>query len=339
MVEIEHIQEVLSQHGYEYKGFLGKGGFSSVLLCESKKYNQFFAVKRSVKHQITEDEYNHLVNLNHANIIRLYDYFHDESSHYLVMEYCPNGTMQQKGKLPYDKFIYYAKEILEAIAFCHSHNIAHRDLKPENIFIDQYDHVKLADFGIAKQFEYDEKSSEKCGSLMFVAPELLQYHETNPFKGDIWSLGITFFYMATGKFPFRNTSQEELRQNVFRGEIEYIRFDIHPKIRFLVNKMCTKDQNNRPTAEKLLSLPMFSDMNAKPSILVSKSSQKLGLTKFQVQSKSHLSPHTPLQPEMPNGERNDKKMKRMANVRSYKSLNLYPQLQRMNSRVGPLNTF
>lgn len=268
----ELIDETLSLHGYEYKDFLGKGGFSSVFLCQSQKYHQYFAVKRSRIHRLTEDEYNFLVTLNHPNIIRLYGSFHDEFAHYLVMEYCPNGTMKDKANLPYEKFVYYSKQILEAIAFCHSNNVAHRDIKPENIFLDRYDHVKLADFGMAKCFNLNTKSSEKCGSLLYLAPEMLQYQEICPFKADIWALGITFFFMATGKYPFPHTNTEELKSLIFIGFINFDQYDIHPKIRYLLQKMLIKDHNYRLTARKLLELPVFHSINATPQ---SKCTRKL----------------------------------------------------------------
>lgn len=284
MEELEHIKETLSQHGYEYIHFLGKGGFSNVLLCQSKKYNQNFAIKRAIKHHLTEDEYNHLVNLNHTNIIKLYDSFTDDHAQYLVMEYCPNGTIFDKRKLSYEKFKEYAKQILEAISFCHSNNIAHRDIKPENIFLDQYDHIKLADFGMAKLFEDDTKSTEKCGSLMYTAPEFFLHQEICPFKADVWALGITFFYMATGSFPFRYKSREELMQLISKGEIDFFYHEIPPKVQYLIKKMTIKDPYNRPTIDKLLEMPLFSSKSQKNQILISKSSQKISIPRFKTQS-------------------------------------------------------
>ena len=294
MIDDLQMHETLSQKGYEYKEFLGKGGFSSVLLCHNKKYQHSFAIKKAIKHKLSMEEYNHLINLNHPNIIKLYDTFEDESSKYLVMEYCSNGTIKDKGNLPYEKFIYYAKQILNAIAFCHSNNIAHRDIKPENIFLDQYDHAKLADFGMAKHFQLDGKSNEKCGSLMFLAPEMLQCQEICPFKADIWALGITFFFMATGQYPFHASTREELAQMIFRGEINYNSYPLNPKIRFLLKKMTSKNQENRPTAEKLLELPMFSSENSKLPILPrdKSSTHLLNLSNYRTQSKVNLTEST-----------------------------------------------
>ena len=257
MIEIEEFQETLSQHGYEYERFLGKGSFSNVFLCKSTKYNQRFAIKRAIKKKIIDYEYNTMISLNHPNIIKLYDAFEDENAHYLVMEYCPNGTIRQKGKLSYEEFVHYAKQVLEAISYCHSQNVAHRDIKPDNIFLDQYDQIKLADFGFAKQFEFDSKSEEKCGSLRFMAPEMLICQSICPFKADIWALGITFFFMATGSFPFQSKTKDELKQLIFLGQLDFDEYHMNHKIRYLISKMAAKNINLRAEPESLLKLPLF----------------------------------------------------------------------------------
>lgn len=267
-VEIEQIQESVSEHGYEYKKFLGKGSYSSVSLCHSKKYNQEFAIKRTMKESISFQEYNTLCSLNHPSIISLYDSFEDDDSAYLVMDYCSNGTIRQKKNISYNQFINYAKQILEGLAYCHSKNIAHRDIKPDNIFLDQYDHIKIGDFGLAKQFDNNKKSAEKCGSFNFIAPEMFQYHEICPFKADIWALGVTFYYILTGDYPFKGTSREKIKQSIIFGDISYKKYKIDQRIQFLINKMTVKNPNSRPTAEKLLKLPIFSPELSKKTLLM-----------------------------------------------------------------------
>lgn len=257
MIEIERTKKTFSQYGYEYTDVLGQGSFSCVILGQKAQYGQKFAIKKSTQKEMSEYEYKLMIHLNHQNIVKLYDVFEDDVSQYIVLEYCPNGTIQQKGKLPNDQFICYARQILEAVSYCHSINIAHRDIKPDNIFLDQNGRIKLADFGMAKRFEIDEKSKEKCGSLMFFSPEMIQNQFVCPFKADIWALGVTFFYMVTGTFPFQSKSREQLKQLIFLGDFDFDKYDIDPDIRYLINRMTTKNANLRATAEELLQLPMF----------------------------------------------------------------------------------
>lgn len=235
--EIEQIKEIIKQHGYEYKEILKNDSFSYIFLCQHRSNGQKFVIKMSIKQQIVEDESKNLMELCHPYIIKLYDIFEDDVNEYLVLEYCPNGTIEQKGKLPYKKFVRYSKQILEAIKFCHSKNIALRDINPKNIYIDQYDQIKLTNFGMAKEFQNDETSNEKCSSLMFLAPELFLNKDVCPFKTDIWALGVTFFYMETGSFPFKSSSIEKTKQMIERGDVNYSKYEMHPQIRFLISRM------------------------------------------------------------------------------------------------------
>ncbi|KAK8872206.1 hypothetical protein M9Y10_007971 [Tritrichomonas musculus] len=259
--EFEKMKNTLKKHGYEYIRPIGSGAFSSVHLCQATKYLHQFAIKKVSKNKISPNEYNALISLDHPNIIKLYVTFEDEDSQYLVMEYCPNGSLCDQGCLNSEKFISYSKQILEALNYCHSKNIAHRDIKPANIFLDQYDHPKLADFGLARQFDSNQTTEEKCGTLMYFAPEFLkQPQQICPFKADIWALGITFYYLITGKKPFPNKTIDELKNAIQFGEITFPNKEIDPQIRFLISKMTTINRKMRPTAEQLLQYPIYNSL-------------------------------------------------------------------------------
>lgn len=329
--EIEQIKETLEQNGYEYKEFLGRGSFADVLLCQSKQNQLLFAIKKSLKLQVTEEEYKNLIALSHPYIVNLYGSFDNDCEQYLVMEYCPNGTIKQKGKLSYEKFVYYSKQILEAVAYCHSNKIAHRDIKPENIFIGQYDHVKLADFGMAKKFENNEKTNEKCGSFMFLSPEMFQHHEICPFKADIWALGVTFFNMATGTFPFKNKSRDGYKEMVVNGEIDFNKYDIHPKIKSLLARMLTKNSEHRLSAEKLLEMPIFSKITKLPLLTIDKNMNNFG----GYRTKSNNCAIS----AMRNAILDDKqKMNMYAHIHTYRGINPCSSFKRAN-RFQPVKTF
>ena len=335
MFDQKEVSENLSKKGYEYIKLLGKGGFSNVLLCHSKKYNQEFAIKRTIKNKLTKHEYNNLILLNHTNIIRLYDAFNDETSQYLVMDYCPYGTIRQKGKVSYEKFVHYSKQILEALAYCHYHQIAHRDIKPENIFLDQYDHIKLGDFGMAKHFDHKEWSSDKCGTFKYFAPEMFQYEEVDPFKADIWALGITFFFMATGNTPFHGSSREEIEFMIINGEIDFTNFHIDKRIQYLIKKMTMKSPHHRPTVKNLLELEMI-----KKSSLNDKSNCKSLIQYHRIQSCNNLckSMEFELKANKSSNDQGSREVQ-VADLLSYKNINRFPRKRRLSGHFLPINTF
>lgn len=327
--ELEPIKELISKHGYEYCKFLGKGSYSVVLLCESKKYSKQFALKRAIKHKLLVEEYKTLVSLNHPNIISIYDQFEDDNYTYLIIDYCSNGSIRQKTKLTYDKFIVYAKQMLEGIAYCHARKIAHRDIKPDNIFLDKNDYIKIGDFGFAKQFQENEKSKEKLGSMTFIPPEMLQYNEICPFKADIWALGVTFFYIVTGDYPFKGSTPEKFKESIIHGDINFSKYNVDPKIRFLINKMTTKNPLMRPTAEQLLRLPIFVPELAKKTLLLAGCGIKNSHT-LKFNNRSFLSHnHVRYINDGPSDEA--KKNNSMIGSHCYKSIITCPNIPRMNS--------
>lgn len=257
MDEFEKTKQTLSNNGYEYINFLGSGSFSSVFLCRSKIYNNEFAVKQISKSKLIQTEIESLISLIHPYIIKLYVTFSDENHQYLVMEYCPKGTIKQLRNLDFDKFVYYSKQLLEVLEYCHSQNIAHRDIKPENIFLDNYDHVKLADFGLSSRFDDSQLSRMKCGSLMFSAPEILSNYEFDPFKADVWALGITFYMMVTGRYPFGNLKKQNLQDSIVNNQLTFNNVKIDSQIQYLIRKMTTKNPLFRPSAKDLLKFPIF----------------------------------------------------------------------------------
>lgn len=320
--EIDEIKETLLTHGYEYVKVLGNGPFSTVVLCNCKDTHQQVAVKREFKREISAYESDALNSLNHAHIITLYNSFTDDNYQYLVMEYCPNGTMHDKTNLSYNSFVYYAKQILEAISYCHSNKIAHRDIKPDNIFIDEYNHIKLADFGFAKQFDDDMKSTEKCGSLNFLSPEILQSQEVCPFKADVWALGVTFFYMISGTNPFKGKTRKDLKQSIIYSEIDFSQYNFDTKIKFLLSKMLAKKPKNRPTIENLLSFNIFS------SNLQKKTTMPTGFGRRN----SYTTGFVTLTFDSNDFSFNSDNKNLQKDPLSYKNINFYPNIQRVYGR-------
>lgn len=176
--------------------------------------------KKAILHhkQLTHliSEKNILYSLDHPFIITLYSHFMDEKRCHFVFEYIIGGElftiMRENANISETNTKFYACEIICALTYLHSKNIIFRDLKPENILIDSTGHIKLTDFGFAKQLKQDindHDSNNSCSNLAFtlcgtpeyLAPEII----TNRGHGapaDWWAFGILIFEMIAGYPPF-----------------------------------------------------------------------------------------------------------------------------------------
>lgn len=137
-------------------------------------YKQVYALKCFDKERISksahslkqvEKEINALRLCNHPNVVQFHEVLEVEDTVYMVMEYIPHGELfdyiKKRGRLPEPEAAYLARQIVDALSYCHRNGIVHRDIKPENILIDEYNNAKLVDFGLATFYvPHDEASGE-----------------------------------------------------------------------------------------------------------------------------------------------------------------------------------
>lgn len=267
------MEGTLEARGYVLKATIGEGGFSKVYLVTSKKYQTEFVAKvisinnRASSNLSNVDSYLNEISslkvLDNKNIINLYDYFKDEEYLYIIMEYCPNGNLKEyimkEGPLSKDMFLILSKQILEALEMIHSCGICHRDIKPENIFFDQYYRPKIGDFGLADNANKESKTY--MGTLCYLAPEIIKKEPYDGKKSDIWALGVTFYVMLTGSFPFMARSKAELFQQIKRDRV-MLPGSFDSDLKFLIYAMTSVDPENRKTASELLKLPIYQEEEA-----------------------------------------------------------------------------
>lgn len=119
-------------------------------------------------------EIHHHRQLNHPNIVSLYEILTTETSIFIVSEHCPHGdlldALTRKKRFSEQEAKTWFIQLVNAIQYCHSLGIIHRDLKLENILLDENDHVKICDFGFARQTDKNQMLKTFCGSLAYSAP-------------------------------------------------------------------------------------------------------------------------------------------------------------------------
>ena len=262
---------------YKLEGELGEGGYGKVFLVRHKKMKLLRAMKMvSVNcnnEGKTEEEIELLRQLDHPNIVKLFEYFSNNDKYYLITEYCKGGDLSElifknKKKLSEESAGYIMYQIFRALIYCHNtHHLVHRDIKPENIVVfrqnnageDLYD-VKLIDFGISKIFNKLDKNEDGKvkGSLNYIAPEVLlnKYDE----KCDIWSCGVILYMLVIGKNPFNGKDKNELLSNIEQGKYTFPKGFVDnssPAIRDLIQQCLKVNPSERISAKKALNHPFF----------------------------------------------------------------------------------
>lgn len=201
-----------------------------------------------------------MAQLRHPNIVHFYGYCSIPKC--LVMEYMPKGSLfnvlqDKKQILDWNVRIGIAVDMVSGLAFLHSKNILHRDIKSLNVLLDEQAKARLTDFGLSKVknetkslTKNAQKNKELVGTLPWIAPELFD-GEKYTYKSDIYSLGITFWELATRQIPYAEHTSEAIPVFVSRGKREIIPQDCPPKLAYLIQECWAGNPDARPTAEDL----------------------------------------------------------------------------------------
>ena len=260
---------------YIFTEQIGHGGFSEVFLVTHRTFNKQFVAKAMSFDQneaessweLFEAEVKALSGLNHPNIIFLYDHFKNGNTFYLVLEYCPNGSLHDismgNGGLRVNYFYDLALQIVDALAYCHRNGIAHRDIKPGNVLLDEYYRAKIADFGLCRKTNMEELTENFGGSLSFLAPEIFQKKPHNAMMADVWALGVTFAAILMGRSPWNSDSLGGLKKLISTAKFRLSR-RIPDVLQDLIRKMIVVDPNERLTMDEILKHPFFTQTNQIP---------------------------------------------------------------------------
>ena len=195
--------------------------------------------------------------LNHPSILKIHEFYEDNSNYYITMDYIKEGDlfakMEKTQIFSEEKAARIMKQIFSALAHMHSLKIAHRDIKPENIMIQESDSeilIKIIDFDTAISFE-NKILTDKQGSLYYMSPEVL--HEEYNEKCDVWSAGIILFALLTNSFPFYSETTEETEKLIQSGkiDIEYLKSEgVSGEAIQLIKSVLNPNSTKRISAEE-----------------------------------------------------------------------------------------
>ena len=279
---------------YLYGRQIGHGAFGKVnialhvasgRLVAIKSFNKKNLKKKNARQKIN-NEIEMLSRLRHPFISQILDSFETETHIFIVMEYiCGDllGFIRKRGKLSETVSKIIFKQLIEGLKYIHKKKIVHRDIKLDNILIDLTNTIKICDFGVSRKISKDEIMHEHCGTPAYIAPEIFENNGYTGFQCDIWSAGVTLYYILGGIQPFRANSIKDLEKKVIAGEFDPIE-EISEEANNLIKLMLKTDPKKRINEDKILNHPWLVNIKTenRKKLNLFTEAEKILLSKYDV---------------------------------------------------------
>lgn len=233
--------------------------------AEEVATNAKFAIKRYENtrissHKSLQTEVSLLSCLQNPSIIRLFRTISTKNSTNLVLEFIGTTSLSEylrnrglSSRLPLLKSAetrFLFKKLAKAVNFLHFQGIFHRDLKLENVLVNELREIRIIDFGFAKKARFDEKLSDFCGTLPYMAPEIV---DKIPYFGgpaDVWALGVMLFTMVCGEFPFKGENEGDIRENIRKAELK-IKANVEEGPMRIIRNTLVREPGERWTSDEV----------------------------------------------------------------------------------------
>ncbi len=273
----------VSLEDFELLQLLGRGAYGKVFQVRKqggRDDGDIYALKSVSKRRVskscadlrhTRTERDVLVRVNHPFLIRVHYTFETTHRLYFAQEFMRGGElyrlMETEGMLLEPEAKFYLCEILLALEYLHSLNIIYRDLKTENVMLDSTGHIKLIDFGLSKMLGSEgDVTKTFCGTVDYMAPEVVLKSPGHSFPADWWSFGILAFDLLTGRPPFHSVrGKKETKERILSGRFKvppFITREAGDFIRRLLRKRVERRLGSGPGgAEQVKSHPFFTDVD------------------------------------------------------------------------------
>ena len=247
---------------------LGVGGFGTVFKVRHILTGKIYAMKVMNKNYIIQKKYLHYV-VSECKIMKLLSgfpfildlhyCFQSANFLYLIIDICPNGDFTNLESINNPKLFF--AEVVLAFEYLHNKGVIYRDLKPDNILLDEFGHIKLCDFNLAKSgMTRTKRANSFCGSPLYFSPEMVNIKGAT-YKCDIYGIGLLMYEIVTGQRAYAANDINELYDKIKKNKINFNHPKLEGDIKDLIMKMCTKEEEFRIEIEDIKKHKYFSDID------------------------------------------------------------------------------
>ncbi|KAM8903077.1 ribosomal protein S6 kinase-related protein-like isoform 2-T2 [Spinachia spinachia] len=241
---------------FQMLGFIAKGSYGPILKVRDILKEKIYALKvlpksNILKHGVLEQSKEEVIiqrQLKHPFIHNLQDCWQTQHHLFIMCDYCSIGDLYTYwllgGQFGEDDVRLFAAELGSALGFLHDLGIMHRDIKMENILLSDQGHLRLSDFGLARRLKRGGRAFTICGTIQYMAPEVLSGGPYNH-AADWWSFGVTLFSLVTGEFPLPAESDHTTMLNKVTDFPYAFPETLSSSLILLLSKLLCKNPVNR----------------------------------------------------------------------------------------------
>ncbi|KAM9317817.1 calcium/calmodulin-dependent protein kinase kinase 1b [Pholidichthys leucotaenia] len=326
-VSITGTDDFVQLNQYKLKKEIGKGSYGVVKLAYNEDSEQYYAMKVVSKKKLMRQcgflrristpgskdpfpkavlpldrvyrEIAILKKLDHHNVVKLVEVLDDpdEDGLHMAFELMTKGPVMEvptDNPLTEEQARFYFRDVVLGIEYLHYQKIIHRDIKPSNLLLGDDGHVKIADFGVSKEFEgSDDLLSSTVGTPAFMAPETMTEHEQS-FSGkalDVWAMGVTLYCFVFGKCPFYDEYIVSLHNKIKNKPVEFPETPpISNELKELIERMLDKNSETRITIPEIKLHPWVTENCSNPLPLEEEHCTVVEVTEEEVQNSIKLIP-------------------------------------------------
>lgn len=256
--------------GYELLSVVGKGGMGTVYLANQLSLHREVALKVLSKGMTEDETFIQLFfqearaagQLNHPNIVQVYDVAQEENLYFYSMEYLPQGSVEdllsEAGAISIERATAVVLDAARGLVYAERKKLVHRDIKPENLMIGEDGIIKIADLGLAKSLAEGSGKAGKEGILgtpHFISPEQARGKDVDT-RSDLYSLGASFYRLISGRTPFVAKRVKEIVRaqiNETPTPIQDIVPEVPDDVAAVLEQLMEKDPEDRfQSAEELV---------------------------------------------------------------------------------------
>ncbi|XP_011488331.1 ribosomal protein S6 kinase alpha-5 isoform X2 [Oryzias latipes] len=285
-----HVERV-GMENFELLKVLGTGAYGKVFLVRKVSGHdagKLYAMKvlkkativqkaKTAEHTRTERQV-----LEHIRqspfLVTLHYAFQTDTKLHLILDYVNGGELfthlVQRVRFKEQEVALYSGEIVLALEHLHALGIVYRDLKLENVLLDSNGHIVLTDFGLSKEFDQAERAFSVCGTIEYMAPEIVEGGKSgHDMAVDWWSLGVLMYELLTGGSPYTvdggENSHSDIARRILKKDPPFPK-DMDPSAKDLIQRLLTKDPTKRlgsgpDGAENVKKHPFYQVSQTEPS--------------------------------------------------------------------------